>query len=167
MEKLIEKQEKITLKWFLELYKRFPIIAVTWPAWVWKSTITKIISKYIWWIIFTELPENNPFLNIIKTTNWKVDNTIWWSNQNYFLATDSAQLSNWYIESKKQPVIFDFALTQPLIFTNKYYKNWIVEEYFNLDWTHVVEIDNSKNLAEEELEIQVINFIKNFVRKSI
>jgi deoxyadenosine/deoxycytidine kinase len=232
MEKIKERKEEISLKWFLEIYKRFPVIAVTWPAGVWKSTITQIIAKNIWWKILTELPEDNPFLKVIKEilenpNRPMINQDIWWNNQNLFLATDSWQIAKWYMEAKNQPIIFDFSLVQPYIFAdmklswtwldsfkqifnhqfnslpkpdliieiksetdeiinrlekrwkyiddqiikdatklNWYYKNWIVSEFFNIDWTYVVELDNTKDLNPIELEQMVKDFIKNFIRKS-
>lgn len=110
---------EMTLKNFLVSQKRFPVIAVTGPAWVWKSTITNELAKYLGAKIYTELPENNPFLNIIKETAGKVnDITLWLNNQNFFLATDIGEITKAFIESKNKPIVFDFALTQTFIFSD-------------------------------------------------
>ena len=116
---ILEPELNLSLRDFLSHYKRYPVMAITGPAGVWKSTLTKILAELLGWIIYTELPDQNPFLSIIKNTKWKVsDLTLWLNNQNYFLATDVAQITKWFIESKFFPVIFDFALTQPFIFSD-------------------------------------------------
>lgn len=126
-----EPEINLSLSEFLKYYKRYPVIAITWPAWVGKSTFTKILSDYLNWIVYTELPDSNPFLSIIKNTKWKVnDITLWLNNQNYFLATDVAQITKWFIEAKVSPVIFDFALTQPFIFSDMNL-SWNKLESFN------------------------------------
>jgi len=128
---IIEPNDKMSLTSFLLTQKRYPVISVTWPAWVGKSTITNILSKLLWWKIYTELPEYNPFLSIIKETKWKVsDIMLWGNNQNFFLATDVAQITKWFIESRAQPIIFDFALTQPFIFSDMNL-NWDFLSAFN------------------------------------
>lgn len=108
-----------TLKEFLHLQKRYPVIAITGPAWVWKSTITKELASYLWATIFTEIPEYNPFLKILRETKGRVDDlTLWANNQNYFLATDVAEITRAFIQSKNTPIVFDFALTQPFIYAD-------------------------------------------------
>ena len=108
-----------TLQEFLVLQKRHPVIAVTGPAWVGKSTITRELANYLSATIFTEIPENNPFLKIIRATEWKVNDVMLWThNQNYFLATDVAEITKAFIQAKNTPIVFDFALTQPFIFAD-------------------------------------------------
>lgn len=109
----------MVLKDFLKTYKRYPVIAITWPAWIGKSTITKELAKYLWAKIYTELPATNPFLKTIDATNYKVnDITLWLNNQNYFLATDVSQITKAFIEANQKPIVFDFALSQTLIFAD-------------------------------------------------
>lgn len=116
---IIVPLEDTTLKEFLKLQQRYPVIAITWPAWVGKSTITKLLADYLWATIFTEIPECNPFLKVIKETAGKVnDITLWANNQNYFLATDAAEITKAFIQSKNTPIVLDFALTQPFIFAD-------------------------------------------------
>ncbi len=116
---IIVPWEHIALKDFLNLQKRYPVIAITWPAGVGKSTITRELSEYLWAKIFTEIPENNPFLKIIRETSGKVnDLTLWTNNQNYFLATDVAEITKAFIQAQHTPIVFDFALTQPFIFAD-------------------------------------------------
>lgn len=116
---IIEPEKETTLKNFLETNKRYPIIAITWPAGVGKSTITNLIASYLWAAIYTELPAYNPFLKIIKETKWKVNDTcLWLNNQNFFLATDVGEITKAFIESSKKPIVFDFALTQSYIFSD-------------------------------------------------
>lgn len=111
--------EHTTLKEFLKLQKRYPVIAITGPAWVWKSTITRELASYLGSKIFTEIPEYNPFLKIIRETGGRVnDITLWSNNQNYFLATDVAEITKAFIQAKDTPIVFDFALTQPFIFAD-------------------------------------------------
>lgn len=110
---------EMTLQDFLRYHKRYPVIAITWPAGVGKSTVTSEISKLLWAQLFTELPDNNPCLKVIRETNGKVnDITLWGNNQNYFLATDATEIIKAFIQSQKSPIIFDFALTQPFIFSD-------------------------------------------------
>lgn len=116
---IVEPEVDLALAQFLKLYKRYPVISITWPAWVWKSTITNLVSWYIWAEVFTEIPDNNPFLKIIRETKWKVnDSDLWLNNQNYFLATDVWEVVKAFIVSNIKPVVFDFALTQPFIFSD-------------------------------------------------
>jgi len=124
---IITPDVDIALKDFLKMQKRYPVIAITWPAWVGKSTITKLIADYLWAKLYTELPDNNPFLKVIKNTYWKVnDITLWGNNQNYFLATDVWEIVKAFIEAKVSPIVFDFALTQPFIFSDINLKwNWL------------------------------------------
>lgn len=120
-----------TLQEFLVLQKRHPVIAVTGPAWVGKSTITKELANYLWATIFTEIPENNPFLKIIRETAWKVNDVMLWThNQNYFLATDVAEITKAFIQAKNTPIVFDFALTQPFIFADMQL-SWNALQAFN------------------------------------
>lgn len=120
-----------TLQEFLVLQKRHPVIAVTGPAWVGKSTITKELANYLWATIFTEIPENNPFLKIIRETAWKVNDVMLWThNQNYFLATDVAEITKAFIQAKNMPIVFDFALTQPFIFADMQL-SWNALQAFN------------------------------------
>ncbi len=116
---IISPETDMVLKEFLETYKRYPVIAITWPAWIGKSTITEELSKYLWAKIYTELPNTNPFLKTIDATNYKVnDASLWLNNQNYFLATDVSQITKAFIEASKKPIVFDFALSQTLIFAD-------------------------------------------------
>lgn len=115
---LWEGKTNYTLARFLEKYKRFPVIAVTWPAWVWKTTITEIIAKYYWAVIFREVPEENPFLKIISQTRDKTSEILRFQNQMFFCATDSAILVNGFSEAKEKPIVFDFAITQVLAYGN-------------------------------------------------
>lgn len=120
-----------TLQEFLVLQKRHPVIAVTGPAWVGKSTITRELANYLWATIFTEIPENNPFLKIIRETAWKVNDVMLWThNQNYFLATDVAEITKAFIQAKNTPIVFDFALTQPFIFADMQL-SWKALQAFN------------------------------------
>jgi len=108
----------LALKEFLDKKKRHPIISITGPAWVGKSTISTQISEKLQWVLLTELPEQNPFLKLIKNQNIDPNNPeLWWNNQNYFLATDIAQIVKWFDFSSYKPVIFDFSLVQPYIFS--------------------------------------------------
>ena len=52
------------------------------------------------------------------------------NNQNYFLATDINQITEAFIVSKKQPIVLDFALTQPFIFSDMKLK-WAWLDAFN------------------------------------
>ena len=116
---IITPDVDLALKDFLKIQKRYPVIAITGPAWVGKSTITKLISDYLWAKVYTELPDTNPFLKVIKNTSWKVnDLTLWGNNQNYFLATDIWEIVKAFIEAREAPIVFDFALTQPFIFSD-------------------------------------------------
>lgn len=116
---IITPEFEMTLQEFLRYQKRFPVIAVTWPAWVGKSTVTNEISKLLWAKLFTELPENNPCLKVIRETKGVVnDVTLWGNNQNYFLATDVTEIMKAFIQSRQSPIVFDFALTQPFIFSD-------------------------------------------------
>lgn len=116
---IITPETQMTLSHFLKFYKRYPVIAITWPAWVGKSTITNLVASYIWAEIYTEVPDNNPFLKIIRETKWKVnDSDLWLNNQNYFLATDIWEVVKAFVVANKKPVVFDFALTQPFIFSD-------------------------------------------------
>ena len=116
---IITPEKEIVLKEFLESYKRYPVIAITWPAWIGKSTITNELAKYLWAKTYTELPNTNPFLKIISWTNYKInDASLWINNQNYFLATDTSQITKAFIEATKKPIVFDFALSQTLIFAD-------------------------------------------------
>ncbi len=127
---IIVPLENTTLKEFLKLQQRYPVIAVTGPAWVWKSTITKELASYLWAAIFTEIPECNPFLKIIRETWWKVnDITLWANNQNYFLATDVAEITKAFIQSKNTPIVFDFVLTQPFIYADMQLKGNILKTF--------------------------------------
>lgn len=120
-----------TLQEFLVLQKRHPVIAVTGSAWVGKSTITRELANYLWATIFTEIPENNPFLKIIRETAWKVNDVMLWThNQNYFLATDVAEITKAFIQAKNTPIVFDFALTQPFIFADMQL-SWKALQAFN------------------------------------
>ncbi len=124
---IIVPEVDMVLQDFLLLQKRYPVIAITGPAWVGKSTITRELAQYLWAVTFTELPENNPFLQVLKATSWKVnDVTLWTNNQNYFLATDVAEITKAFIQAKNLPIVFDFALTQPFIFSD-----------INLKWTYL------------------------------
>jgi len=140
-----------TLKEFLLLQKRYPVIAVTWPAWVWKTTITKEIASYLWAIIYTELPENNPFLKILKDTSGKVnDATLWVNNQNYFLATDVWEITKAFIKSKEFPIVFDFSLTQTFIFSD-----------INLSWNYLKAFNSMyaiqfKTLPKPDIVVEVV-----------
>jgi len=114
-----EPELDMTLANFLKYQKRYPVIAITWQPWIWKSTISKELTELLGAKLYTELPENNINLKIIKETRWKVnDITLWGNNQNYFLATDINQIIKAFIVSKKQPIVLDFALTQPFIFSD-------------------------------------------------
>lgn len=116
---IILPEHATTLKKFLLLQKRHPVIAITGPAWVGKSTITKELANFLWAMIYTELPENNPFLKVIKETSGKVnDVTLWTNNQNYFLATDVGEITKAFQAARNTPIVFDFALTQTLIFSD-------------------------------------------------
>lgn len=116
---IISPEKEMILKEFLKTYKRYPVIAITWPAWIGKSTITNELSKYLWAKTYTELPNTNPFLKIISSTNYKVnDASLWINNQNYFLATDTSQITKAFIEASKKPIVFDFTLAQTLIFAD-------------------------------------------------
>lgn len=128
---MIIPRVETTLKEFLKIQKRFPVIAVTGPAGVGKSTITRELAQYLWATIFTELPENNPFLKIIRETGWKVnDITLRTNNQNYFLATDVWEITKALIQAKNTPIVFDFALTQPFIFADMQLQ-WNALQAFN------------------------------------
>lgn len=106
----------LVLAKFLEKYKRFPVFAVSWPAWAWKSTFTKAIAKYYWAEIFRELPELNPFLGLIWKTKDKINDSLWYPNQTFFCSTDSAIVVDGFINAMKRPVVFDFAITQTKAF---------------------------------------------------
>jgi len=114
-----EPEYDMTLANFLKYHKRYPVIAITGQPWIGKSTISRELTELLWASLYTELPENNINLKIIKETKWKVnDITLWGNNQNYFLATDINQITEAFIVSKKQPIVLDFALTQPFIFSD-------------------------------------------------
>lgn len=116
---IIIPETHTTLKKFLLLQKRYPVIAITGPAGVGKSTITRELARYLGATIYTELPEYNPFLKIIKETSGKVnDVTLWTNNQNYFLATDVGEITKAFQAARDTPIVFDFALTQTLIFSD-------------------------------------------------
>lgn len=130
---IITPNVDIALKDFLKMQKRYPVIAITWQPWIGKSTISRQLSNMLWAELYTELPENNVNLNIIKQTKWKVnDVTLWGNNQNYFLATDVNQITKAFILSKEKPIVFDFALTQPFIFSD-----------MKLSWTSWLKVFNS------------------------
>ncbi|NDK08215.1 deoxynucleoside kinase [Candidatus Gracilibacteria bacterium] len=122
---------EMTLKDFLKYNKRNPVIAFTGPAGIGKSTISKQVAELLGAKLYTELPELNPCLKVIKGTGGKVnDITLWGNNQNFFLSTDVAQIIKAFIHSKKFPIVFDFALTQTLIFSDiKLKGKWL--ETFN------------------------------------
>lgn len=107
-----------TLANFLEKHKRFPVIAVTWPAWVWKTTITNTISDFYWAKEYRELPELNPFLPLIWKTKDKVQDSLWFPNQSLFCAQDSGIITDWFINAQKSPIVFDFAITQTKAYWN-------------------------------------------------
>lgn len=110
---------ELSLKDFLTYFKRYPVIALTWPAGAGKSTLTKALQNYLWASVFTEVTHDNPFLKIISETWGKVnDIMLWTNNQNYFLATDVWEITKWFLQAQKNPVIFDFALTQPFIYAD-------------------------------------------------
>lgn len=140
----------MTLRNFLIAQKRFPVIAVTGPAWVWKSTITHLLAHYLWAKIYTELPELNPFLKIIKETSGKVNDTmLWLNNQNFFLATDVGEISKAFIESRHKPIVFDFALTQTFLYAD-IKLNWNTLKTFN-DMYH----EQFKTLPKPDIVIEV------------
>lgn len=117
----------MVLSEFLKHNKRYPVIAFTGPAGIGKSTLSKRVAKSIWADLYTELPELNPCLRVIKETHGQVnDITLWGNNQNFFLSTDVAQIIKAFITSKSRPIVFDFALTQTLIFADiKLSGNWL------------------------------------------
>lgn len=138
---IIVPEIDMVLQDFLLLQKRYPVIAITGPAWVGKSTITRELAQYLWAVTFTELPENNPFLQVLKATSWKVnDVTLWTNNQNYFLATDVAEITKAFIQAKNSPIVFDFALTQPFIFSD-----------INLKWTYLQAFNEMYRLQFDSL----------------
>ncbi|MCK9272872.1 deoxynucleoside kinase [Candidatus Gracilibacteria bacterium] len=169
-----EPELNMTLKEFLKHYKRFPVIAITGPAGVGKSTFTRILADFLGGIIYTELPDENPFLSIIKNTKGKVsDLTLWLNNQNYFLATDVAQVTKGFIESKFFPIIFDFALTQPFIFSDinlsgdkrKAFNSIFTEQFKTLPKPDIiVEIKATNDVLVKRL-IQRGKYIDDFVIK--
>lgn len=224
---IISPDIPMVLSDFLKYQKRYPIIAITWQPWIGKSTISNYLTEVLWAELYTELPEYNANLKIIKETKWRVnDITLWGNNQNYFLATDINQITKAFINSTKKTIVFDFALTQSYIFSDmklkwswlkvfndmykhqfnslpkpdiiielranssvlierlekrwkhidefvikmtetmeKYYNWWIVKEHY--DWldTHVIEIDNSLELTQEELKNKVVNNILEQIKK--
>lgn len=101
---------------FLEKYKRFPVIAITWPAGAWKTTFTKTVAKYYNAEIFRELPELNPFLGLIGKTKDKINDSLWYPNQTFFCSTDSAIVVDGFVNAGKHPIVFDFAITQTKAF---------------------------------------------------
>lgn len=110
---------EMTLREFLTYFKRYPVIALTWPAGAGKTTLTRALQNYLSASVFTEVTQDNPFLKIIQETGWKVnDITLWTNNQNYFLATDVWEITKGFLQAQKNPVIFDFALTQPFIYAD-------------------------------------------------
>jgi deoxyadenosine/deoxycytidine kinase len=127
----------IILAKFLEKFKRFPIISITWPAWVGKTTITETISKFLWAKIYRELPEINPFLAIISTTKWKAKDTLWYPNQSLFCTQDAAIITDWFVSALNTPIVFDFAITQTKAFWNIKLK-WREKKNFNslFEWIY-------------------------------
>lgn len=116
---IIPPERNMVLGEFLKHNKRYPVIAFTGPAWIGKSTLSKKITESLGAELYTELPELNPCLRVIKETGGKVnDITLWWNNQNFFLSTDVAQIIKAFIAARSKPVVFDFALTQTLIFAD-------------------------------------------------
>ena len=116
---IIKPEIQIALKEFLLLHKRYPIISVTWPSWVWKTTITEIIANELWAKIFTEQPEYNNFLKVIKETKWMVSDLMtWYWNQTFFLSTDVNEIIKATLLSKTTPIVFDFALSQTFIYSD-------------------------------------------------
>lgn len=143
----------ISLMEFLNEHKRFPVIAITWPAWAWKSTFVSFLKDNLKAKVFTEKPEESPFLWIIDETKWKVDESVHFANQNYFLATDVLELTKWFINSKSSPIIFDFWLQQPFVFSD-----------MNLSWLNLKTFNDNFYLHKSILpkpdiiiEIQVNN----------
>lgn len=128
----------MVLSEFLRYNKRYPVIAFTGPAGIGKSTLSKRVAESLWADLYTELPELNPCLRVIKETGGKVnDITLWGNNQNFFLSTDVAQIIKAFISSKSKPIVFDFALTLTLIFADiKLNGNWLktFKEMFQLQF---------------------------------
>lgn len=119
----------VTLANFLEKFKRFPIIAVTWPAWVGKTTITNAVADFYKAEIFRELPELNPFLALIWKTKDKITDSLWFPNQSLFCTQDSAIVIDWFINASKKPIVFDFAITQTKAYWNLKLK-WAEKQNF-------------------------------------
>ncbi len=115
---------------FLEKFKRFPIISITWPAWVWKTTITETVASFLSAKIYRELHELNPFLALISTTKWKMKDTLWYPNQSLFCSQDSAIITDWFMNASNNPIVFDFAITQTKAFWNIKLK-WKEKQNFN------------------------------------
>lgn len=130
----------VSLMEFLKEHKRFPIIAITWPAWAWKSTFVSFLKDNLKAEVLREKPEENPFLWIIKETKWKVDEWVYYANQSLFLATDTAEITKWFKMAKNSPVIFDFGIQQPFVFSD-----------MNLSWSNLRTFNENFHLSNSIL----------------
>lgn len=127
---------------FLEKFKRFPIIAITWPAWTWKTTVTNAVAKFYNAKIFRELPELNPFLALIWKTKDKVKDSLWFPNQTLFCTQDAAIITDWFINASKTPIVFDFAITQTKAYWDLKLK-WKEKENFTRLFENIVHWDKN------------------------
>jgi len=97
------------------------MIAITWPSWVGKSTLSKVLSDDLWVEVFSEESHKNPYLKHIKQGD--DSQYMWWLNQKHFLESDIAQL----FRAQKSANNNDFVLLDFSIFQVKFYIEMLLE----------------------------------------
>lgn len=127
----LQKISGVGFREFLELHRRYPVIAITGQSGVGKTTFTRVFTERLRELlvsdsnevaapnvkVLTELPQMSPYLNMIKASGDSMaDQIVWQKNQQLFLHLDQAIVTKAALESKDTVIIMDFAITQVQIY---------------------------------------------------